>query len=400
MRPHLRRTASAMRVHALQCPVQRDCRVEIARSLWLPRQGLTAARWLSAPKINHRGPRRGTNELFGTDVAQIAIKEDGGRKADTLNVIASETFEMNTVALLTPTYGRDLEICTLLCESVDRHVTSFSKHYLLVPDCDLPLFAALASERRVIIPASTFLPDWLRPLPRMIQRKRRQFWWSLRAKPVSGWHVQQLLKIAATIALPHQRYCILDSDIVFFRDFDLAQYEYPNSIPLLTMEKAVTADQPRHSRWLETSHQLLGLPTPPFPASDFIGHIIFWDKQTTKALTERIEKVTGLEWVEALCKTREFSEYMLYGYFVENDAASSLRHDVVPKTPCLSYWDDPKLSKGELKDLLRRANKDDVAFSIASFSGTPVDTIRAAIAESDAILAPSERPAAEFAALC
>ena len=294
---------------------------------------------------------------------------------------------MNPVALLTPTYGRDLEICTLLCESVDRHVTSFSKHYLLVPDCDLSLFAPLASERRVIIPASAFLPDWLRPLPRIVQRKRRQFWWSLRAKPVSGWHVQQFLKIAATISLPHQRYCILDSDIVFFRDFDLAHYEYPNTIPLLRMDGAVTADQPRHSRWLETSHQLLGLPTPPFPAPDFIGHIIFWDQQTTRALTERIEATTGLSWIEALCKTREFSEYLLYGFFVQNDAASALRHTVAPNTPCISYWDDPTLSKNELTRLLLRANTHDVAFSIASFSGTPVETIREVVAESDAILA-------------
>ncbi|MBR0755524.1 hypothetical protein JQ604_25370 [Bradyrhizobium jicamae] len=294
---------------------------------------------------------------------------------------------MNPVALLTPTYGRDLEICTLLCESVDRHVTSFSKHYLLVPDCDLSLFAPLASERRVIVPASAFLPDWLRPLPRIVQRKRRQFWWSLRAKPVSGWHVQQFLKIAATISLPHQRYCILDSDIVFFRDFDLARYEYPNTIPLLQMDGAVTADQPRHSRWLETSHQLLGLPTPPFPAPDFIGHIIFWDQQTTRALTERIEAATGLSWIEALCKTREFSEYLLYGFFVQNDAASALRHTVAPNTPCISYWDDPTLSKDELTRLLLRANTDDVAFSIASFSGTPVETIREVVAESDAILA-------------
>jgi hypothetical protein len=294
---------------------------------------------------------------------------------------------MKPVALLTPTYGRDLELCTLLCESVDRHVTSFSKHYLLVPDSDLSLFAPLASERRVIIPASSYLPGWLRPLPRMIQRKRRQFWWSLRAKPVSGWHVQQFLKIAATISLPHQRYCILDSDVVFFRDFDLARFEYPHTIPLLTMVGAVTADQPRHSRWLETSHQLLGLPTPPFPAPDFIGHIILWDQQTTRALTSRIEAVTGLGWIEALCRIREFSEYLLYGYFVQNDPASSLRHTVVPATPCVSYWDDPMLSKTELNQLLRSANKDDVAFSIASFSGTPVDTIRAAIAESDTILA-------------
>jgi Family of unknown function (DUF6492) len=350
-------------------------------------RALTAARWSIADKINQWQSKQRRTRRFGTDLAEWGPQ---GRlatwKATTLNVIARETYEMTPVALLTPTYGRDLEICTLLCESVDRHVRSFSKHYLLVPDCDLPLFAPLASERRIIVPASAFLPDWLRPLPRVIQRKRRQFWWSLRAKPVNGWHVQQLLKIAATISLPYQRYCILDSDIVFFRDFDLKRYEYPNAIPLLTMQNAVTADQPRHSRWLGTSHELLGLPTPPFPADDFIGHIIFWDKQTTRALTERIESVTGQDWIEALCKTREFSEYMLYGYFVQNDAACSLRHTAVPDTPCVSYWDDPRLSKRELQDLLRRADKDDVAFSIASFSGTPVDTIRAAIAESGAIL--------------
>jgi len=308
---------------------------------------------------------------------------------------------MNPVALLTPTYGRDLEICTLLCESVDRHVTSFSRHYLLVPDCDLPLFAPLASERRIIIPASSFLPDWLRPLPRMIQRKRRQFWWSLRAKPVNGWHVQQILKIAATIALPYERFCILDSDIVFFRDFDLSRFQYPNTIPLLKMVDAVTADQPRHSRWLETSHQLIGLPTPPFPAPDFIGHIIFWDKQTTRALAERIEAVSGMSWIEALCRTREFSEYLLYGFFVENDESAALRHSDVPKTPCVSYWDDPTLSKDELTRLLLRANRDDVAFSIASFSGTPVTTIREVVAESDAILASSAATRlSELAASC
>jgi len=156
--------------------------------------------------------------------------------------------------------------------------------------------------------------------------------------------------------------------------------------PLLTMPNAVTRDQPRHSRWLETSHQLLGLPTPAFPAPDFIGHIIFWDQRTTRDLVSRIETVTGLDWIDALCKTREFSEYLLYGYFVQNDPASAAVHAVVPTTPCVSYWERPTLSKGELNELLRSADKHDVAFSIASFSGTPVATIHAAIAESDAIL--------------
>jgi hypothetical protein len=208
---------------------------------------------------------------------------------------------------------------------VDRHVSSFSKHVLLVPDSDLPLFARFESERRSVIPASTYLPKWLRPLPHIGQRKQ-QFWWSLRTRPVSGRHVQQLLKIAATILLPHERYCILDSDVVFFRDFDLSQFEYPAPIPLLNMPNAVTPSKPRHARRVETSHQLLGLPAPQLPVPDCIGPIVFWDRQTTHAMVSQIEAVTNLHWIEALCRSREFSETMLYSYFVQNDARFSGAH--------------------------------------------------------------------------
>ncbi len=318
-----------------------------------------------------------------------------------LSVIATEIDRMNQVALLTPTYGRDLELCTLLCESVDRHVGSFAKHYLLVPDCDVPLFAHFESEHRSVLPASKFLPNWLRPLPRFVQRKRRQYWWSFRTKPISGWHVQQFLKIAATISLPHQRYCILDSDIVFFRDFDLSRFEAPNPIPLLTMPDGVVSSLVHHSLWVETSHRLLGLATPPLPAPDFIGHIIFWDQETTRAMASRIEAVAGIDWVEALCRAHGISEYMLYGYFVRDEARLSAQHALTSHTPCLSYWDSPKLSPAELNELLRGADPGDVAFSVASFSGTPVAAIRAAIGEA-ASLAPLPlcKEAAGLAAPC
>ncbi len=317
-----------------------------------------------------------------------------------LNITAGETVKMNQVALLTPTYGRDLELCTLLCESVDRHVGSFAKHYLLVPDGDLALFAHFESERRGVLPASQFLPRWLRPLPRFVQRKRRHYWWSFRTKPVSGWHVQQFLKIAAAVSLPHERFCVLDSDIVFFRDFDLSRFEAPNPVPLLTMPGAVTSSFVNHAHWVETSHQLLGLPPPPLPAPDFIGHIILWDQQTVRAMVSRIEAVTGIDWVEALCRTHGFSEYMLYGYFVQNEARLSAQHTLTSRTPCLSYWDAPELSPSELNELLRRADQGDVAFSVASFSGTPVATIRAAVEEAARLVSISLGREAGLAALC
>jgi hypothetical protein len=204
--------------------------------------------------------------------------------------------------------------------------------------------------------------------------------------------VQQFLKIAAAMSLPHERYCILDSDIVFFRDFDLARYEMPNTLPLFRVTNEVTADQAAHSRWVATSHQLLGLPTPPLPAPDYIGHIIFWDRDTTRAMVSRIEAVTGRGWVEALCRTRDVSEYMLYGYFAESDRASAAAHAPISSTPCVSYWEAPRLDKAGLNRLFNRASRDDVAFSVASFSLTPVDVIRAAIMENEATLAPLVSP--------
>ena len=291
----------------------------------------------------------------------------------------AQTPEQNSVALLTPTYARDLSLCALLCESVDRHARTFSKHYLLVPDSDLALFSRFEGPQRTILPASQFLPQWLRPLPAIIRRQRRQHWWSLRARPVSGWHIQQILKIAAAATLAHSRFCVLDSDVVLFRDVDLARFRFPQPLPLHKVPDGVTQGHPKHARWIETTHRLLGLPTPSLPAADFIGHIIFWDQLAVRGLIQKIENTTGLGWIEALCRTREFSEYLLYGYFVQSEASFRGMHEPTPRTGCISYWDEFKLDKAALTRLLGAATADDFAFSAASFSETSPAIIREVI---------------------
>jgi len=286
---------------------------------------------------------------------------------------------MSSIGLVTPTYWRDLERCALLCESVDRYVTAFAKHYLIVADEELPLFAKYNSERRVVLPASSLLPSWLRPLPRFIQRKSRRYWWSLRAKPVSGWHIQQYIKIAAASVLPEARYCMLDSDVVFFRPFDVSSFSKSDQTPLFHMSRAVAADMPMHGQWVRSAHRLLGLEPPSFPATDFIGHIIFWDQRAVRAMTGRIEQVTGLGWVDALCRARDVSEYMLYGYFVRNDPSFSADHRLTARMSCLSYWDADALDQQALERMLRSAGESYVALSAASFSRTPVALIRSAL---------------------
>ena len=292
-----------------------------------------------------------------------------------------ESRDMNSVGLVTPTYGRDLERCALLCESVDRYVTSFTKHYLIVADEELPLFARFNGARREVLPHSQLLPSWLKPLPPFVRRKHRRYWWSLRAMPVSGWHVQQFVKIRAASLLPEPRTCMLDSDVVFFRPFDASAFAQPNPAPLFVRPREVTAQAPLHAPWVRSSHRLLGLPEPAFPADDFIGHIIFWDRRTVRAMIERIEQVTGLDWVEALCRARDISEYMLYGHFVRNSAGFMHDHRATTKNLCLSYWDAAALDKPTVERMLRSAAADYVAFSAASFSDTPVHRVRSVLGQ-------------------
>ena len=286
---------------------------------------------------------------------------------------------MSTIGLVTPTYWRDLELCTLLCESVDRYVTSFSKHYLIVADEELPLFAGFNGERRVVLPTSQFLPAWLGPLPRFLRRGSRRYWWSLRSWPVSGWHVQQFTKIAAASMLPEERHCLLDSDVVFFRRFDLSAFLSPNPMPLLHAPHAVAGDAPMHAPWVRSAHRLLGLAEPTFPAADFIGHIIFWDQRAVRAMTGRIEAATGVDWMEALCRARDISEYMLYGYFVGSNPGFRAQHRLTADQLCLSYWDAEALDRPALEHMLRSAGENYAAFSAASFSGTPVPLIRSVL---------------------
>jgi hypothetical protein len=286
---------------------------------------------------------------------------------------------MNAIGLVTPTYWRDLELCTLLCESVDRYVASYSKHYLIVADEELPLFAKFNSERRVVLPTSLLLPAWLKPLPRFVRRRHRRYWWSLRSWPISGWHVQQFIKIGAASVLPEERYCMLDSDVVFFRHFDLSGFLSPDPVPLFNAPRAIAPDAPMHAPWVRSAHRLLGLEEPSFPAADFIGHIIFWDQRTIRAMTGRIEAATGMEWVEALCRARDISEYMLYGYFVRSNPGFSGQHRLTTDKLCVSYWDADALDQPALEAMLQSADENYVAFSAASFSGTPVPLIRSVL---------------------
>lgn len=280
-----------------------------------------------------------------------------------------------TVSLITPSYRGDLERSALLFESVDRYVTSFERHYVIVHDADYDLFAKFNGGRRIVLRASEFLPAWLHEIP-LIHWRKRKYWWSFRAQPVSGWHTQQLVKIKAASSLPEDRYCLIDSDNVFFRTFDVSTIAPPHA-PILRIDRNRANEQvPSHMTWVRTARKILGLPAPTFPADDFIDQIIIWDKSIVKAMIDRIEQVTAREWAETLCRERDFSEYMIYGNFVMNNEV--FRESSVISTESFSrtHWTEDTLQSDDIVAMINSASVRQVALCIQSFNKTPIADIR------------------------
>jgi len=284
---------------------------------------------------------------------------------------------MSSISLVTPTAWRDVEVCALQCESVDRYLSCYVKHHLIVPDDEVALFDRFNAARRVVVPASQLLPAWLRPMPRLLQHKGQRYWWSLRTRPLSGSHVQRILKIAAADVFPESRHCILDPDVVFFRRFDLSMLLRPRHAPLF--EQMGDTDSPDLARRARTSRHLLGLKTSSVPPPDFRTGIAVWDRRATRAMIERIETVTGVEWVEALCHARNVCEYMLYGCFVQDSVRHRSEHVTTSQARCVNFG-LPAPDRATIEAMLRTADDSNVACSAAGLTASSVANLTVVLA--------------------
>lgn len=287
-------------------------------------------------------------------------------------------------AIATPSYAGDVERCRLLCASIDRFVTGHAVHYLLVEDRDVPLFRDLEAPHRHVIAESDLLPSWFRSRPDPLSLGRRRVWTGARAllkgvPPLRGWHAQQLRKFALPLRTNEDVVLFADSDMFFLRPFDLASLATDQGIRLYRKPDGITADMPEHRIWCDNASALLGLAAPTLPSPDYINNMVSWRRDNVRALVAHVEQVSGRDWVRALAGRRSFSEYMIYGYFVERVLGlGPAGHWADQRELCKVFWGEADAGGiDSLRSFEEVMQPWQVAVGVQSFLGEPIEKIRA-----------------------
>lgn len=280
------------------------------------------------------------------------------------------------VSVVTASYAADFERCRLLCETLDRHVSGFDKHYILVAGHDVARFEALASKDRIVIDERDLLPRWLHVVRDPTSLAPRYVWLSFRTKPLRGWHVQQLRRIAIADHVPADALLYCDSDVVFLRDFDCATLWRPDGLRFLRRPGALSDPKLAPQRlWSANAGHALGIAAGKVSLEDYIATVIAWRRDTLASMCAHIEAAHGRHWVETVASTRDFSECMLYGRYVD-DVLGGAGHSAIADGLCHIYWDGPRLNEADLDDFIAGMAPGQVAVGLQSFVGTDLGSIR------------------------
>lgn len=278
------------------------------------------------------------------------------------------------IAIVTSSFAGDLERCRLLCETIDRHVTGFSHHYLLVAGHDVKRFRPFEGRRRSVVDERDLLPRWLHALPDPFSLFSRHVWIGPRGMPLRGWHIQQLRRIAIAAHVPEAALLSCDSDVVFVKPFDCASLWLGERLRFLRRDGALERPELAEQRlWSANAGRTLGLGEPSL--ADYIGTVIGWRRDAVLAMCAHIERTHSRSWVAAIAARRAFSECMLYGRFVDEILGGD-GHAASAAELCRVYWDGPALDSDELSRFVAELRPEEVAIGLQSFIGMSAADIR------------------------
>lgn len=275
----------------------------------------------------------------------------------------------NQFAMVTLSYGPDYERCALLSQTFNRFADSRLKHYIVVDQRDMQMFASLKNDRTEIMSVESILPPWVFRLP-----LARRWWFSATTLPVRNWILQQYVKLSMPLHLTEDILLYVDSDVAFVRPFSVDSYVRGDQVRMLRIpgEGDIESQYP----WHQTASNLLGLPSNDYFGARYIGNIVCWKRDNVLRLHEHIEATTGRDWRRAILSQWRLSEYILYGVFVDQILGDEAGHFAESENLCLEYWDDRPMSRSDMQEFFHSLLPEHVAVMISSKAGMAVAQYR------------------------
>jgi hypothetical protein len=265
-------------------------------------------------------------------------------------------------ALITPTYRPDHARAVSLCQSADKFLDPAFEHVLIVPKRDMELFAPLASARRRIVTVESILPWWIFRSP-----VGKKWWISLRTLPIRGWILQQIVKLSAPLVTQADVLVFADSDVTFVRPLKPEHVVRDGKVRLHRMPGGGTKET--HKRWHRVATQLLGQPSSDYLGSDYIGQLVCWHRDHVLGLHKKLESVGGRDWRAVLGSTLHFSEYILYGAYVEFSLGADRKHYFDDQDICHCSWHHTVADRASLDTFLKKIEPQHVAVLVQSNLG-------------------------------
>ena len=286
-----------------------------------------------------------------------------------------------SVALVTCSMARDLELFALLADSVDRHVDESIPHRVVLPKADLPAFRRFETPRRVLVAQEDILPVGVWSAPKALRYLsalkpgfRRPLYLTSSFQVVRGWMLQQFLKIEMTRRAPERAVMHVDSDVAFFRSFRPEDAFRNGRVRYFRVDgDSLNA---MHALWVDTAHSLLGLPPPGRHTVHYVENCVLWSRDVAEAMARQVETVQGRPLHEAVFATQTMSEYYLYGVFADTllDGEELAAEGV---SFCNSYWPEGESTPRALEVLCSRLQPKHCAIAMQSTSAIPVRERRA-----------------------
>jgi hypothetical protein len=296
----------------------------------------------------------------------------------------------SAVTLVTPSYRNDYELVLDLCKSLDEFFIDDFIHLLIVPECDVELFSCLASPSRRVISEKNLLspfgfyklpfPRRLR-LPGFFDLKIREQWYCRGIGRLSGWVIQQLLKLSVSELTANELILFADSDNLLVRPFGLSRFYEGSAIKLA--RKPLNSELHNHMTWYRNAQSLLGIKDVGQEKFNYIGNFIMWRRSTLVAMQQRIAKISGIDWRIAVAKKKDISEWILYGLHCETSPNLGGHVFCLNDWVC-SYWtSDIRMDPIEMAKSLQDTH---AALHIQSTIPLPIERRRSIMSQLTTIL--------------